>query len=74
MTAAVTTLQAVSIAADLLQAAAAATQAAVAVSQIIAKAQAEGRELSAADWQALDALDATARARLDQAIAERGDA
>jgi hypothetical protein len=41
------------------------------VGTLIAQAQAEGRDISAADWDALDAGDGAARQALADAIAKR---
>ena len=41
------------------------------VGALVAKAQAEGRELTQEDWAQLDAADQAAKAALDDAITQR---
>lgn len=65
------TAQAVTLAADLLQAALHLTVQAQQVSLLIQQARAEGRDLNEGDWERIHALDKEARGRLEQALATR---
>ena len=65
-----TLLEATSAALDLLQIATNATEAFSTLTRIIAQANAEGRDLNAADWEALDAANSAADAAVVAAIAQ----
>lgn len=70
MSAVLTTLEATNVAIELLVVA---TNAAVAfqqVSAIVAKAQAEGRELTAEDWASLDLARSAAKQAFEDALAK----
>lgn len=61
---------AVSLLADLAQASVRLSMALQGVSAMIARAQAEGRDLTTEEWAALTTLDDAARADLEAALAE----
>jgi hypothetical protein len=64
-------LTAISIAADLMQAAARMAASAQAVSAIIVKAQSEGRDLTPEEWAQIKGADDQARDNLQAAIEAR---